>query len=125
MSETSAPRAAPSWSLAANLHGRDNNFNLIRFVAATSVILFHCHALLGHPDGDLFRRWTGGLADFGYLGVFVFFVVSGFLMTMFVRQGPVAAFIAARVLRIYRGPTLAALLTVAIGMACWTVPAIC
>jgi len=123
MSEASAPRAAPSWSLAAQLHGRDNNFNLIRFVAATSVILFHCYALLGHPEGDLFRRWTGGLADFGYLGVFLFFVVSGFLVTMsFVRQRSLVAFIAARVLRIYPGLTLAALLTVAIGMACSTLP---
>src|SRR6266542_4174647 len=40
----------------------------------------------------------------------------------FVRQRSLVAFIAARVLRIYPGLTLAALLTVAIGMACSTLP---
>jgi peptidoglycan/LPS O-acetylase OafA/YrhL len=110
-------------SLARFAHGRDNNFNLVRFVAATTVILFHSYALTdNHKDDPLFRL-TGGVADGGYLAVMVFFVVSGFLVTKsFVRQPSVGAFVAARVLRIYPGLALAALVTVLIAGASSAVP---
>lgn len=60
--------------------GRDNNLNLIRFVAATAVLLSHSYPLaLGNgfkdPLGTLF-----GLT-FGAVSVDVFFFTSGFLVT--------------------------------------------
>ena len=105
----------------AYAHGRDNNFNLVRFIAATSVILFHSYALLGQRD-PLYVAARGAV-DMGYLGVMIFFVVSGFLVTKsFERQRSVRAFVAARVLRIYPGLAIAALFTVAVGALCTTVP---
>ena len=120
--ESVAALTVPS-PLSRHAHGRDNNFNLIRFVAATTVILFHSYALTGNDKYDPVRRLTGGAADGGYVAVMVFFVVSGFLVTKsFVRQPSVPAFVAARVLRIYPGLVLAAVLTVVIAGASSTVP---
>lgn len=110
-------------TVAGCAEGRDNNFNLVRFLAATSVILFHCYALRGHPEAEPFYRWSGGVLGMGNLGVYVFFVVSGFLVAKsFDQQPSIIAFIAARVLRIYPGLIAAALVTVAIAMTCTTVP---
>jgi len=115
-------RAVPS-ALSGYAHGRDNNFNLVRFVAATSVILFHSYALTGNHKDEPLYRLTGGAADSGYVAVMLFFVVSGFLVAKsFVRQPSVPAFVAARVLRIYPGLALAAVVTVIIAGACSTVP---
>ncbi|MGV6859009.1 MAG: hypothetical protein ACWA5X_08545 [bacterium] len=48
--------------LSALAHGRDNNFNLIRFVAASLVLLSHSYPLTGNtyePLGAL-TRFTFG-----------------------------------------------------------------
>jgi len=37
-------------TIAALLHGRDNNFNLIRFLAASAVIVDHSFALVAHDQ---------------------------------------------------------------------------
>jgi hypothetical protein len=37
-------------TIAALLHGRDNNFNLIRFLAASAVIVDHSFALIAHDQ---------------------------------------------------------------------------
>ena len=119
----SAPLTAVPSPLASFAHGRDNNFNLIRFVAATNVIVFHSFALTDHRKDDPLLRLTGGVVDGGYLAVMVFFVVSGFLVAKsFVRQPSVGAFVAARVLRIYPGLVLAAVVTVLVAGACSTLP---
>ena len=74
-------------TIAALLHGRDNNFNLIRFVAASAVLLDHSFAL-ARPT------WRpGAFIDFakieiGRLAVDVFFIVSGFLVTRSVLTQP-------------------------------------
>lgn len=119
---SSSPARVPS-PLARFAHGRDNNFNLIRFVAATNVILFHSYALTDNHKYDPLYRLTGGVANGGYVAVMVFFVVSGFLVAKsFVRQPSVGAFVAARVLRIYPGLALAALVTILIAGLSSAVP---
>ncbi len=54
---------------------RYNNFNLIRLVAAGFVIYSHSYALVGITEPLFFRYIT-----FGSAGVYIFFVVSGYLI---------------------------------------------
>ena len=66
--------------LADAAHGRVNNVRVLRHVAAAMVIVFHAFALTGRPDLDPLHRLVPG-ATLGTLGVQVFFVLSGFLVT--------------------------------------------
>lgn len=79
--------------------GRDNNFNLIRFAAATLVIWSHAFWLRGHSQPDFLSR-TFGLGA-GGLGVDIFFVLSGFLVAKSLDGKTLAEFIWARCMRIY------------------------
>jgi peptidoglycan/LPS O-acetylase OafA/YrhL len=98
--------------------GRDNNFQLIRFLAATAVILFHCYALTDHWTDEPLWRVAPEL-NLSVLGVGAFFVVSGFLVTRsWLERGRLMPFVAARALRIYPALIGATLLT--IGLAAWS-----
>lgn len=68
--------------------------DLLRFFAATGVLLYHY--LYNASPGAV--SW---LASFGYLGVNVFFVISGFVVLWSCRGRTPAAFVRARVLRLY------------------------
>jgi peptidoglycan/LPS O-acetylase OafA/YrhL len=88
-------------TIAALFHGRDNNFNLIRFLAATTVLLDHSFALVA-PE-----RVAGAVIDVGGLelariAVDVFFIVSGFLVTRSVITQPTLVdYAVARFLRLF------------------------
>lgn len=78
---------------------RINNFDLLRLLAASQVVLVHCIEYLKLP----FPRLA---LDFVYLlpGVPVFFVMSGFLISASLeRAGNLRAYVRNRVLRIYPG----------------------
>lgn len=78
--------------------GRDNNFNLLRAIAATMVIYSHTLALSGRSET------VGGVTSFGTLGVRLFFVMSGFLITKsFLSRQSLKHFLLARFFRIYPG----------------------
>jgi peptidoglycan/LPS O-acetylase OafA/YrhL len=66
--------------LGALAHGRDNNFQLIRLLAGSFVVLFHSYALTGRWTHEPLWRLAPEL-NFGALGVKCFFVMSGFLVT--------------------------------------------
>jgi hypothetical protein len=88
-------------TIAALLHGRDNNFNLIRFIAASAVLLDHCFALVA-PDqaANAFIDVEG--LGIGRLAVDVFFIVSGFLVTRSVMTQPTLVdYAVARFLRLF------------------------
>lgn len=98
--------------------GRDNNFNLIRFAAATAVVFFHSYALTNRFGDEPLARLAPEL-NFGVVGVKAFFFVSGFLVTRSYLQHPrIAAFASARALRIYPGLVCATL--VSIVLAAWS-----
>jgi peptidoglycan/LPS O-acetylase OafA/YrhL len=81
--------------------GRDNNFNLIRLLAALAVIFSHSVAVLGLPGKREFFFDRLGLSA-GEFAVDVFFVTSGFLVTgSLINRGSLIAFLWARALRIY------------------------
>ncbi len=87
--------------------GRDNNFNLLRVIAATMVIYSHTLALSGRSEA------IGGVTSFGTLGVRLFFVMSGFLITKsFLTRESLSHFLLARFFRIYPGVWVAVLFCV-------------
>ena len=104
--------------------GRANNFQLLRFAAASAVVWFHCYALTNRWTEEPLWRMTGewnlgplgvwkfGEWNLGALGVQVFFVISGFLVTTSWRErARLLPFLAARALRIYPALILATLFT--------------
>ncbi len=98
--------------LAQLATGRDNNFNLIRFIAASLVLVSHSYPLsmgIGYPEplsDSLGMTW-------GSIAVDIFFVASGFFIAAsFSFKNSFKSFIAARVLRIYPALIITTLLTV-------------
>jgi peptidoglycan/LPS O-acetylase OafA/YrhL len=86
--------------LADYAYSRDNNFNLLRFIAASMVLLSHSFPLsLGpgapEPLVSSFGITLGGLA------VDIFFITSGFLVTGSLFSRSLTAYLWARFVRIY------------------------
>ncbi len=98
---------------------RDNNFNLIRILAALAVLVSHSVDLLpASSGGEGLRRLMNLLQmhtnlSFGSIAVDVFFVTSGFLVTrsLLVRKSAID-FILARILRIYPALIVMVIITV-------------
>jgi peptidoglycan/LPS O-acetylase OafA/YrhL len=81
--------------------GRNNNFNLIRLLAALCVLFSHSVAVLGLPSQHEFFFDHVGLS-LAEMAVDVFFVTSGFLVAAsLINRRDVIAFLWARALRIY------------------------
>lgn len=96
--------------LGAVSEGRDNNFNLIRFLAATAVLVSHAWPIALGPEAvEPLEELTGH--TLGELAVFVFFATSGFFIAAsYARSAGAADFLRARVLRLFPGLALALLL---------------
>jgi peptidoglycan/LPS O-acetylase OafA/YrhL len=93
-------------TIEVRARGRDNNFNLVRFLAAGLVLVSHSWPLTGTP-GEPLERIAG--FSLGHVGVDVFFVVSGFLVTgSLVARSSLADFARARALRIFPALVLSA-----------------
>ncbi len=87
--------------IAALLHGRDNNFNLIRFLAASAVILDHSFVLVTPERAASAAINFAGL-DIARVAVDVFFIVSGLLVTRSVLTQPTLVdYAVARFLRLF------------------------
>jgi len=92
--------------------GRDNNFTLLRFAAAMTVLFAHSVAVLGlPPEREFFFKRIG--FSLGEMGLDMLFVTSGFLVTasLVVRQDLIA-YLWARILRVYPGLLVMLVLTV-------------
>lgn len=91
-----------------------NNFDLLRLLAALSVIFSHAFLLAENSqDHDPLILLTGGQAILGLAGVFVFFTISGYLITQsFETTASPAVFLAKRALRIFPGLILCLLVCV-------------
>ena len=102
--------------------GRDNNFNLIRIIAAYSVLVTHSFAVAIGKGNEPFRETLG--MTIGTIAVDIFFVASGFLVTAsLLRRQSTIEFIWARALRIYPALFVMLFLTVAgLGPFFTTVP---
>lgn len=91
--------------------GRANNFNLIRMIAASSVLLSHSWPIaLGLGTMEPGEVLTG--YALGHLAVLTFFAISGFFICKsFVVRRSFLSFLAARVMRIYPGLLVVLLLS--------------
>jgi peptidoglycan/LPS O-acetylase OafA/YrhL len=82
---------------------RHNNFDAVRLVAALSVIFSHSFLIAqGTGANDPLNLLTGNQCMLGLAGVFVFFAISGYLVTQSFEQthGPLR-YLAKRCLRIF------------------------
>ena len=97
--------------LAHAIGGRDNNFNLIRFVAAVMVMYSHSFAMaIGKAAPEPLGTLTGGTLIFGRVAVDIFFIISGFLVTAsLVERQSLLGYLWARTLRILPGLIVAVL----------------
>jgi peptidoglycan/LPS O-acetylase OafA/YrhL len=103
---TTAPARARSTRLAA--------MDALRLVAALAVVLFHFTARDHVRWGELPHEVFPGLSDvtrYGYAGVHLFFVISGFVILMSVWGRTVGEFVASRVSRLYPAFWAAVLIT--------------
>ena len=81
--------------------GRNNNLNVLRFLAALMVIFSHAFPLTGNGK-DFLMRWSGGQVSFGEVAVSAFFFYGGFLiMKSMERKKTAKAYFRARCLRIF------------------------
>jgi len=88
-------------TIAALLQGRDNNFNLIRFIAASAVLVAHCFDVVA-PEQAAAVPVNLEELGIGRIAVDVFFIVSGFLVTRSVLTQPTLVdYAMARVLRLF------------------------
>lgn len=88
-------------NLSAYVRGRDNNFNLLRIIAAFAVLVSHSFALVaGTGAAEPLRDSLD--SSLGNLAVDAFFVTSGFLVSgSLLTRNSAIEFLWARVLRIY------------------------
>lgn len=80
-----------------------NNFNIVRVLAASGVLVAHSFALSIGPGGEASAEvWGFRFSSIGSLSVDVFFVVSGFLVTSsLLSRANVRGFLLARALRVF------------------------
>jgi peptidoglycan/LPS O-acetylase OafA/YrhL len=88
--------------------GRENNLNLIRFLAALSVLVSHSYVIsTGDVNSEPLRLWLGITP--GNIAVDIFFYLSGFLVTSSILKSKNALdFLLSRFLRIF--PALSVML---------------
>jgi peptidoglycan/LPS O-acetylase OafA/YrhL len=86
-----------------DLDRRANNFDATRLLAALSVVFSHSFLIAeGSEANEPFALITGNQCILGLVGVFVFFIISGYLVTgSFCRRAALGHFGLRRTLRIY------------------------
>jgi peptidoglycan/LPS O-acetylase OafA/YrhL len=92
--------------------GRENNFNLLRVIAAGAVLVSHAYPISSGPETpEPLARVLG--MNLGTLAVLTFFAISGYFISQsFHNRRSVIEFAAARALRIYPGLLAVLVLTV-------------
>jgi peptidoglycan/LPS O-acetylase OafA/YrhL len=88
-------------SIASYANNKQNNFDLLRLIAAVLVVYSHSYPLTGIKT-EPFASWSNGLSSFGGIAVACFFLISGFLITKsYTQRHDLIAFLTARILRIF------------------------
>lgn len=105
----------------ATTHARVNEIDLLRFMAALAVVFFH-YSFRGFAANGMSVMPYPLLASFskyGYLGVELFFIISGFVILMTASSGSLRDFTISRMVRLYPAfwacCTFTFLVTMAIG----------
>jgi peptidoglycan/LPS O-acetylase OafA/YrhL len=77
--------------------------DFLRFVAAIAVVLFH-YMFRGHAEGGynpISYAPFDQYAQYGYLGVHLFFMISGFVILLTAMKRDVVQFVISRIVRLY------------------------
>lgn len=92
--------------------GRGNNFNLLRMIAASAVLVSHAYPIaLGKGAIEPLSSMLG--MSLGTLAILTFFAISGFFISQsFDRRHGLIGFCVARILRIYPALIIVLLLTI-------------
>lgn len=89
----------------------------LRFLAALAVVMFH-YAFRGEAAGVMpspaLPDWFVGMSQYGYLGVNLFFIISGFVIAWSAHERPALDFAAARFARLYPAHVAAMTITFAV-----------
>ena len=86
-----------------NMANRVSEIDLLRFLAVMMVVLFH-YSFRGYAADDMSIMPYPALAPlskYGYLGVDLFFLISGFVILMTASSGSVRTFLTSRITRLY------------------------
>ncbi|MEY4539648.1 MAG: hypothetical protein RLZZ306_1405, partial [Bacteroidota bacterium] len=99
-----------------------NNFHLIRFIAASLVLYGHCYPLTGRGNYDYVTIVSQGIFPTSHMGVCIFFIVSGYLVSQSLQSSRnIYSFIWKRILRIFPALIVVLLLCVfVVGLICTT-----
>lgn len=90
------------YNFAQYSDNKNNNFNVLRLSAALVVLYIHSYGLSGQVPDQMTTPIAYFIAQIGNLGVDMFFLISGFLVTRsYLSRKNIRAFLWARFLRIY------------------------
>lgn len=90
---------------------RHNNFDFLRLLFATMVIVSHSYHITGNYENEFLLKATNGQIDLGALAVKGFFAISGFLVFQSLERSPsFRNYFWKRILRLY--PALLLLIVV-------------
>ena len=105
---------------------RINEIDLLRFLAVMAVVLFH-YAFRGYAAGgmSIMPYPLAPIAKYGYFGVHLFFLISGFVILMTASTGSFRRFFVSRFSRLYPAfwvcCTITSITTILIGAPRYTV----
>jgi peptidoglycan/LPS O-acetylase OafA/YrhL len=92
---------------------RKNNFDFLRLVFATFVIITHSYPLSGMLDCDFLCKITNNQVNFSYLGVKGFFIISGYLIFQSLeRSKNILDYFWKRILRLFPALIIVLILTI-------------
>lgn len=102
------------------LNARLYQIDLLRFIAAFAVMLYHYTFRGYHGDENFTTIRFPLLEDFtkyGYLGVDLFFIISGFVITLSITNSNFIDFLKSRIIRLYPSYWICLILTTVISLS--------
>lgn len=92
---------------------RKNNFDFLRLIFASFVIITHSYPLSGVKECDWLCQLSNGQISFSYIGLKGFFVISGYLIFQSLqRSDNIIDYFWKRVLRLFPALFIVLLLTI-------------
>lgn len=92
---------------------RQNNFNILRLIFASTVIISHSYPLTN--NAEIFQQITNGQIDLGALSVEIFFIISGYLIFISLNYSKsIPSYLWKRVLRLFPALIVMLILTILI-----------